>query len=86
LDDHRKTRLQTDEWSKPPAICQASRWTIKASKKKAPIKMTLKGKASTEDKIWEEGPNTSSSTHRVEINRIPATIRKIIRRVIVIII
>jgi hypothetical protein len=67
------------EWSRPPAIFQASRWTIKAGKKIATTKMTLKGKPNKEDKSWEEGPSIASSAHTSEITRIPAAIRKMIR-------
>jgi hypothetical protein len=63
----------------PPAIFQASRWTIKASKNITPTKMSLKGKPRKEEKIWEEGPSIASSAHSSEINKIPATMRKMIR-------
>jgi hypothetical protein len=41
--------------------------------------MSLKGKPRKEDKSWEEGPSIASIAHSSEINRSPATIKKMIR-------
>jgi hypothetical protein len=53
----------------------------KASKKVAPIKITLKGRARKKDKMGEEYPKRLSSAQIVTINGIPATIKVILWRV-----